>query len=107
MSTVDRKAPKPILKVREKASDVKMFSRTIINKDLTNNRKKAYRTISGSDLSPSFLKTGSTDEDFQQEGKQDSAKHLLYSLQVDLLFFQLDRMESGHGFRKILFIIFI
>ena len=35
--------------------------------------------LPGSDLFPSFLKTGTTDEDFQ-EGKQDSAKHLLYSL---------------------------
>ena len=31
-------------------------------------------------LSPSFLKNGTTDKDFQQEGKQGSAKHLLYSL---------------------------
>ena len=38
------------------------------------------RYLPGSDLSSSFLKTGTTDEDFQHEGKQDSAKHLLYSL---------------------------
>ena len=36
--------------------------------------------LPGSDLSPSFLKTGTTDKDFQQEGKQDLCKHLLYSL---------------------------
>ena len=34
-----------------------------------------YLVLHGSDLSPSFLKTGTTDEDIQQEGKQDSAKH--------------------------------
>ena len=53
-----------------------MFSQTIIYKrleDLSNNRKK--------DLSSSYLKTGSIDEDFQQEGKQDSAKNLLYRLE--------------------------
>jgi hypothetical protein len=43
-------------------------------------RRLIGRYLPGSDLSPSFLKTGTTDEDFQQEGKQDSAKHLLYSL---------------------------
>ena len=57
-----------------------MFSKTIINKrlnDLTSNRKKAYRMIlTWIDLSPSFLKTGTTVEDFQQEGKQDLAKNL-------------------------------
>ena len=36
--------------------------------------------LPGSDLSPTFIKTGTTDVDFQQEGKQDLAKHLLYSL---------------------------
>ena len=73
-----RESTKTILKVREKAMDVKMFSQTIIInrlKDLTNNRKKAYRTIL---TCIRFLKPGTTDEDFQQEGKQDSAKHLLY-----------------------------
>ena len=38
------------------------------------------RYLPGSDLSPSFLKTGTTDGDFEQEGKQDSAKYLLYIL---------------------------
>ena len=73
-----------ILKVKEKDSDVKMFSQAIINnrlKDLTNNRKKDYRTLlPESDLSPAFLKTGTTNEEFQQDEKQDSVKHLLYSL---------------------------
>ena len=69
--------------VREKAGDVRMFSHTIINK-----RLKALLIIGrmltewffGSDLSPSFLKTGATNEDFQQEGKEDLAKYLLYIL---------------------------
>ena len=43
-------------------------------------RRLIGRCLPGSDHSPSFLKTGTTVEDFQQEGKQDSAKHLLYSL---------------------------
>ena len=43
-------------------------------------RRLIGRYLPGSDLSPSFLKTGKTDEDFQQDGKQDSAKHLLYGL---------------------------
>ena len=40
-------------------------------------RRFIGRYLPGSDLSPSFLKTGTTGE---EEGKQDSAKHLLYSL---------------------------
>ena len=36
--------------------------------------------LPGSDLTPSFFKTGTNYEDFQQEGKQDLSKHLLYSL---------------------------
>ena len=43
-------------------------------------RRLIGRYLPGSDLSPSFLKSSATDEAFQQEGKQDSAKHLLYSL---------------------------
>ena len=31
------------------------------------------------DLSPTFLSTGTTDETFQQSGKQDSVRHLLKS----------------------------
>ena len=42
-------------------------------------RRLIGRYLPGSDLSQLFLKTGTTDEDFQQEGKQNSAKHLLYS----------------------------
>ena len=38
------------------------------------------RCLPGSNLSLSFLKTRTTDEDFQQERKQDSVKQLLYSL---------------------------
>ena len=43
-------------------------------------RRLIGRYLPGSELSPSFLKTGTTYEDFQQEGKQNSVKHLLYSL---------------------------
>ena len=51
------------------------------SKIYTNNRMKVIgRYLPGSDLSPSFLKTATSDEDFQQEGKQDSSKDLLYSL---------------------------
>ena len=32
------------------------------------------------DLSPTFLNTGTTDETFQQYGKQDSFRHILKSL---------------------------
>ena len=38
------------------------------------------RYLPGSDLSQSFLKTGTTNGDFQQEGKPSQAKDLLYSL---------------------------
>ena len=43
-------------------------------------RRLIGRCLPRSDLSSSFLKTGTTNEDFQQEGKQDSAKQLFYSL---------------------------
>ena len=42
-------------------------------------RRFIGRYLPGSDLSPSLLKTGTSYEDFQ-EGEEDSAKHLLYSL---------------------------
>ena len=39
-------------------------------------RRLIGRYLPGSDLSPSFFKNDTNDEDFQQEGKQDSSKHL-------------------------------
>ena len=84
MPAVDRKEWKPHWSSEKKASDVKIFSQAIINRrlqDLTNNREMAYRTILTLIRSlSSFLKIGTADEDSQQEGKQNSAKHLLHSL---------------------------
>lgn len=37
--------------------------------------------MTGSDSSPEFLKTGLTDDNFQQAGKLEAARHLLYSLE--------------------------
>ena len=58
-----------------------MFYQAIIDKGLkillTIERRLIGRYLPGSDLSPSFLKAGTTSEDFQQEGKHDLAKHLL------------------------------
>ena len=48
-----------------------MLGQTVINKrlkDLTTNTIGRY--LPGSDLSPSLLKTGTADEDFQQEGNR-------------------------------------
>ena len=50
-------------------------------KDFTNHRKKTNRVVVlAVDLSPTFLNTGTTDETFQQSGKQDSFRHLLKNL---------------------------
>ena len=50
-------------------------------KDFTNHRKKTNRAVVflAEDLSPTFINTGTTDETFQQSGKQDSLRHLLKS----------------------------
>ena len=64
---------KTILKVREKASDVKMFSETIINNPkilLMIGRRLIGQYLPRTDLSPSFLISGTTNEDFQQEGNK-------------------------------------
>ena len=52
-----------------------MCIQTIIHKRF----KDPTDNLPGSDLLQSFLKTGTTNEDIQQEGKLDSANHLLYS----------------------------
>ena len=49
-------------------------------KDFTNHRKKTNRAVVlAVGLSPTFLNTGSTDETFQQSGKQDSFSNILKS----------------------------
>ena len=49
-------------------------------KDFTNHRKKTNRTVVlAVDLSLTFLNAGTTDETFQQSGKQESFRHLLKS----------------------------
>ena len=49
-------------------------------KDFANHRKKNNRAEDlAVDLSPTFLNTGTTDETFQQSGKQDSFRHILKS----------------------------
>ena len=49
-------------------------------KDFTNQIKKTNRAVVlTADLSPTFLKTGTTDETFQQSEKQNSLRHLLKS----------------------------
>ena len=56
-----------------------MINNPIIYKlfnDFTNHRKKTRRTFAV-DLFPTLLNTGSTDETFQQSGKQDSFRHIL------------------------------
>ena len=49
-------------------------------KDFTNHRKKTNRVVVFSSRPfPNILNTGTTDETFQQSGKQDSFRHLLKS----------------------------
>ena len=52
------------------------FSKTL----LTTERRLTGCQFLAVDLSPAFLNTGTTDETFQQSGKQDSLRHLLKSL---------------------------
>ena len=61
-----------------------MISNLIIYKffkDITNHRKNTNRAVvfSSIDLSPTFLNTGTTNETFQQSGKQYSVRHILKS----------------------------
>ena len=52
-------------------------------KDFTNNRKKTYRVLVFSSRPfPTFLNKGTTDETFQQSGKQDSFRNTLKSLAI-------------------------
>ena len=49
-------------------------------KDFNNHRKKTNRAVVfSSNLSPTFLNTGTSDETFQHSGKQDSFRHILKS----------------------------
>ena len=84
MSAAGRTARKPY-----RSSEIRLvMSRCLVKLSLIKyskvlqiiGRRLIGRYLPGSDHSPSFLKTGTSDEGFQQEGKQDSAKHLLYSL---------------------------
>ena len=61
-----------------------MISNPIIYKffkDFTNHKKKTNRAVvfSSIDLSPTFLNTGTTNENFQQSGRQYSFRHTLKS----------------------------
>ena len=52
-----------------------------IFKDFTNHRKKTNRAVVlVVDLSPTFLNPGTTDDTFQQSGKQDTFRHILKSI---------------------------
>ena len=51
------------------------FSKTLP----TTERRLTGRQFLAVDLSPTFLNTGTTNETFQQSGKQDSFRHLLKS----------------------------
>ena len=49
-------------------------------KDFTNHRRKTNRVVFlAVELSSTFLNTGTTNETFQQSGKQDSFRHILKS----------------------------
>ena len=75
--------PKTILKIRKKAPFLRRstnllftsFSKTL----LTTERRLTGRQFSVVHLSPTFLNTATTDETFQQSGKQDSFRHMLKS----------------------------
>ena len=75
--------PKTILQIRKKATFLYMINNPITYKfvkDFANHRKKTNRAVVFSiELSPTFLNTGTTDETFQQSGKQDTFRHILKS----------------------------
>ena len=82
-SAVDREDLKPNWKSEKRPQ----FSRrsTIVlfasfSKTITTERRLTGQYFLAVDLSPTFLNTGTTDETFQQFGKQDSCRHLLKSL---------------------------
>ena len=76
--------PKTILEIIKKTTFLEVIDKPIIYKffkDFTNHRKK---TILAVDLYPTLLNTRSTNETFQQSGKQDSFRHVLKSLNFTL-----------------------
>ena len=82
-SPVDREDLKPYWKSEKKTTFLKDINKPIIYKffkGFTNHRKKTNREVVFScRLFQTFLNTGSTDETFQQSGKQDSFRHILKS----------------------------
>ena len=71
------------MEIRKKATFLKVINNPIIYKffkDFTNLKKRPtgwqFLTV---DLSSTFLNTGTTNEIFQQSGKQDSSRHILKS----------------------------
>ena len=72
-----------LLKAIEILSDTTV-RRSAVNRDLTKTLLTTERRLTGRcflaiDLSPTFLNTGTTNETFQQLGKQDSFRYLLKS----------------------------
>ena len=71
------------MEIRKKATFLSVINNPIIYKlfkDFTNQKKRPtgwqFLTV---DLSSTFLNTGTTNETFQQFGKQDSSRHILKS----------------------------
>ena len=60
--------------------DQQFYYSQVFPRLFTNHRKKTNRAVVFSCRPfPTFLNTGTTDETFQQSGKQDSLRHLLKS----------------------------
>ena len=70
-----------ILEIRKKIIFLEVINKRIIYKffkDFTNHRKKTNRAVDlVVELFPTFLNTGTTDETFQQSGKQYPSRHIL------------------------------
>ena len=82
-SAVDREDLKPYWKL-EKRPHFSRWSTILLFTDfsttlLTTEGRLTRQQVLAADLSPTFLNTGTTDETFQQSGKQDSIRHLLKS----------------------------
>ena len=73
--------PKTILEIRKKVTNLLMINNPNIYKffkDFNNHRKKTNRAVRFSCRPPpTFLNTWTTDETFQQSGKEDSFRHTL------------------------------
>ena len=99
-SAVDWEDLKPYFKLEKKSTFFVAINKPIIYKFskvlLTIVMRLTERQILGGDFFPTFLNTGTTEENFQESKKQDSLKHILKSLTRYVWKFRLKVLQNHY-----------